>query len=366
MEHTENPLILVVDDIAANLELVCSFLSGQYTTAIAKNGEKAVERALKLQPHLILLDVQMPDINGFEVCRRLQKMDETRHIPVIFMTSLNDVEDKVTGFEVGGVDFLSKPIESAELLARIDTHLSVHRMKQELEEKNRLLELNAERQKRVDKIMRHDLKSPLQAMINIPEILLMDDDLSDSSKSLVALLEEAGQNMLNMINSSLTLYKIEQGVYEPQMESVRLLRVVRQAADPVQAHFSEVALLVDDLDDRCAVQGEELLLFTLFSNLLKNAFEASPLPGTITVSVSEAEAVSIRIHNRGAVPEAIRESFFEEFSTSGKSLGTGLGTYSAMLIAEVLGGSLSLDTSEPGATSIVVTLQKGSHRNDIH
>lgn len=346
--------ILLVDDVPSNLQLLSSHLC-EYTTAIAKNGIKAIQRAEKLNPHLILMDIQMPEMDGYEACRRLKENPRTRNIPIIFMTALSDSRSTVEGFEMGAVDYITKPFDKAELLARVKTHLSVHQMKNELQEKNRLLEENAVHQKRVDKIMRHDLKGPLQVLINIPMLLTSEGPVTPGQKQMIQIMDEAAQNMLEMINSSLTIYKIEQGIYRPVFETIDIAEVISQA-NSTQSHKFSGTSFVFNSEKKCTVQGEYLLLLTLFSNLLKNAYEAAHSAGTVEVTVAENDrAVTIAITNPGSVPEEIREIFFNEFTTAGKEHGTGLGTYSAKLLTEALNGSIELDCSRENFTTVRIS-----------
>jgi PAS domain S-box-containing protein len=143
--------ILIVDDIAANLQVVADFLSGcGYDVLIAQEGEEALERAALAQPDLIMLDVLLPDANGFDVCRRLKQDPRTRHIPVIFMTALVDTEHKLAGFAAGGIDYVTKPLDLAEMQARIDTHMRLRWLQKQLEQKNAELERSrAELERRV-------------------------------------------------------------------------------------------------------------------------------------------------------------------------------------------------------------------------
>lgn len=132
--------ILIVDDNSNNLKVISQALkSAGWIVAIAKNGETALKQIKHTQPALILLDVMMPGIDGFETCRRLQADPQTRHIPVIFMTALASTEDKLKGFEVGGVDYITKPIQHEEILARVKTHLQIYELNRQLESKNQLL-----------------------------------------------------------------------------------------------------------------------------------------------------------------------------------------------------------------------------------
>lgn len=135
------PTILIVDDTPSNLSVVVDlFESRGYRVAIAQDGEEGLQRAQLVLPSLILLDVMLPDTDGFEICRRLKAQEKTRNIPVIFMTSLASVEHKVNGFDAGGVDYVTKPLQIDEVMARVDTHLKLHAAQKRLEEQNAQLE----------------------------------------------------------------------------------------------------------------------------------------------------------------------------------------------------------------------------------
>jgi CheY-like chemotaxis protein len=125
-DASSSKTILVVDDLPANLELVAGSLEQRgYHVVVAQGGAEALERALLVRPALILLDVTMPGIDGFETCRQLKAIDELRDIPVLFMSARADVGDKLAGFSTGAVDYITKPVDSAELLARVGTHLAL-------------------------------------------------------------------------------------------------------------------------------------------------------------------------------------------------------------------------------------------------
>jgi len=132
--------ILVVDDVARNLQVLCNILAKEkYRLAVARNGKQALETAEKVTPELILLDVMMPELDGFEVCKRLRNSPGTRDIPVIFLTAKTELESIVKGFEIGAVDYVTKPFNETELLARVRTHLELKRAREELVKRNKEL-----------------------------------------------------------------------------------------------------------------------------------------------------------------------------------------------------------------------------------
>ena len=134
------PLILIVDDNATNIDLLVRTLKTDYNLGIAKNGSKALEYAGKYHPDLVLLDIMMPEMDGYEVCNRLKADQETQSIPIIFITAMGEPLNKTRGFELGAVDYITKPFHAAEIKARIKTHLSIEDMRLELKSQNQILE----------------------------------------------------------------------------------------------------------------------------------------------------------------------------------------------------------------------------------
>ncbi len=137
---TNSALILIVDDNSTNIDLLVSSLKATYRLGIAKNGFKAIDYALKYLPDLILLDVMMPEMNGYEVCKHLKADSSTKNIPVIFITALTETGHKTRGFEVGGVDYITKPFNADEVTARVKTHISLKKMRETLKNQNIFLE----------------------------------------------------------------------------------------------------------------------------------------------------------------------------------------------------------------------------------
>ena len=145
MEQTQKGVILVVDDTPENLGVLFDYLDQfGFTVLLVQNGDNALKQAERNHPDLILLDIMMPEMNGYEVCTRLKEMPETRDIPVIFITAMSEARNKTHGFEVGGVDYITKPFHAAEVKARVKTHLSLKSMREELNDQNIILEQKVE------------------------------------------------------------------------------------------------------------------------------------------------------------------------------------------------------------------------------
>jgi signal transduction histidine kinase len=217
----------------------------------------------------------------------------------------------------------------------------------------------------VERIIRHDLKSPLGAIIGLPDMLLHQSGLSETMVESLTMIRDAGHNMLNQINLSLDLFKMEQGSYNLNPEPVEIMALMREILPQIGQFVRMMQLRVEmQINGRVAssnehffVFGEKLLCLSMLSNLLKNAAEASSKGGTITIGLKRVQnGAKITIHNQGAIPAAIRNRLFEKYVTAGKRHGTGLGAYSAALIAKTLGGAISATSSEDAGTTISVML----------
>lgn len=358
--------VLIVDDMPENLALLDEALGKNYRIKVAMCGEKAIKIALSNDPpDLILLDIVMPDINGYDVCRRLKADERSREIPIMFVTGKRGFEDEILGFRLGAVDYITKPISPPIVRARVKNLLELIRARQQLEAQNKILLETAQLREDVEQMTRHDLKNPLNAILSYPQLIEMVGELNDQQRQFLRAIEIAGFRMLNMINRSLDLVKMERGIYTFQSAPMNLIQLFQAIIKEIQEFAHQRSLWIEMFVNTLPVHavetfiiyGEELLCYSMFANLIRNALEASPPEHPIVINLIQEQAMAvIRIQNTGAVPEPIRDRFFEKYVTFGKHNGTGLGTYSARLIAETHGGSVQLDVSEPGSTTIIVRL----------
>ncbi|MEZ7197063.1 sensor histidine kinase [Pseudodesulfovibrio karagichevae] len=218
----------------------------------------------------------------------------------------------------------------------------------------------------VEQIMRHDLKSPLNGVIGIPQLLLEEGNLTEQQETLVRLIESTGYRILDMVNHSLDLFKMETGVYEYAPAEVDALEVVQMVledhAGPARTKNISLDLSVEraacGVD--CRIRSDKDLLYHMLSNFIANAVDASPDGGSVEVRIEGVPCREIRIRNRGAVPAEIRDQFFEKYKTWGKKRGTGLGTYSSKLMADAMGYVLRLDTSDEDDTTVISILLSGA------
>lgn len=358
--------IIIADDTPENLTLLRDLLTQEgYRVRPVLQGELALRIARKEPPDLILLDVLMPGLNGYETCERLKADPLTADCPVLFISALDGTSDKVRGFQVGGLDYITKPFRQEEVLARVRTHLALRAAQKMLKAQNTALVAAANLQADVERILRHDLRGPLANIIAFSELIAQESGQETPVGENAKIINDAAYSALSMIHGSFDLLRMERGTYELRPETYAIRETLQQIFREMGAIARQKSLslrLVDaGADDKAGflVQGERLLTRSLFYNLLKNAIEASPEAGEVSVSLACRAAermVEVRLHNFGEVPESLRAQFFEKYATAGKIGGSGLGTYSARLMALTQGGSISLDSSVPGQTTLVVIL----------
>ena len=240
----------------------------------------------------------------------------------------------------------------------------------ELQKQNEILAENVRLKDDVERISRHDLRTPLASIISLAQIVRDGGGLPPQHDASLKLIEQTGYRAMNLANLSLDLFKMEQGTYRLSPATVDLRAVIERVLSDLQPvmRTREVTCEVRQSDPpplkasagQAAlhlVRGDELLSYSMLSNLIKNAVEATPSGGRVSILLGrEAEMVRVRIHNPGAIPPSLRERFFDKYATAGKKGGTGLGAYSARLMAETQGGTIQVSTSDEQGTTITIDL----------
>ncbi|MGM0601426.1 MAG: response regulator [Candidatus Rifleibacteriota bacterium] len=315
-------------------------------------------------PEAIVLDLIEPDSAVFNVCVKLKQNTATKSIPIFFIVEGGNEKDAIRCLEIGATEYITKPLSPKLLLARLRNRLALSFELKELQKENTLLYKSLRLREDLEKVARHDLKGPLTAMINIERILVQSNNLLPDQIELLEHLSESAHRMLEMINRTTSFYQIEHETYQFIPVQVNLVKVVFQVFQEFQKAIAAKNLrwnlFVNDLPasgkENFAVEGEDLLFFFMLSNLIKNAIEASPEGEEINVSLEDAMIPTISIQNRGAIPESIRDNIFEKYTTVGKEGGTGLGVYSAQMLAKTVGGKITFVTSEDKGTTFQVSL----------
>lgn len=305
--------ILIVDDTPANLGVLVETLgSAGYQLMVAEDGDEALAQTAKTQPDLILLDVMMPGMDGFETCRRLRAQPHTQDVPVLFMTALNETADKVKAFAAGGVDYITKPIEHEEALARVRTHLTLRRLRRELEAQLALK----------DRFMRfagHDLRNPLCLILMSSELVNRQPIVSETpslAKYINNIAESAGQ-MRRIIDTFLDLRAPTAASTSSGKNSRVDLNLLADAV--VRQHTPAAERKKIELTTQLAptlppVRGDAALIYQAYANLVSNALKFTPVGGRVSIGTrAGAETIRVEIADTGpGVPMGERERLFRE------------------------------------------------------
>ena len=299
--------ILIVDDTPANLGVLVETLGvAGYQLMVAEDGEEALAQTLQTQPDLILLDVMMPGIDGFETCRRLKERAETKDIPVLFMTALNETTDKVKAFAAGAVDYIAKPIEHEEALARVGTHLAIRRLQRELQEQIAL-------KQRFMKIAGHDLRNPLFLIMLATELARRQTGIPPKVIRFLESIEESAAHIRRIID---TFLEIRTPLANQDTGGVDLgllgTAVVRQHEHA--AERKNIRLTLDNVEDLPLVRCEAALSYQAFSNFISNALKFTPVGGQVTVRTRLLDKiVRVEVEDSGpGVPVNERERLFRK------------------------------------------------------
>jgi CheY-like chemotaxis protein len=245
-ETTPRGNILIVDDTPANLRLLSNMLAEQrYKVRSVINGQMALTATQASPPDLILLDIRMPEMNGYEVCEHLKADEDTHDIPIIFISALDATQDKVKAFTVGGVDYITKPFQLEEVLARVETHLALRNLQKSLQreiiERDKLIaELDA-----YAHTVAHDLKNPLGALVGFSDMLETEyTELSDEQLLLcVNTIAKSARKMTNIIEELLLLAsvrKMDDVRTEPLDMAAVVVEALDRLADMIAGHQAEI------------------------------------------------------------------------------------------------------------------------------
>ena len=382
--------ILIVDDVPDNLHLLTSMLREQgYSARPVPNGRLALRAAENDPPDLILLDVDMPGMDGFEVCRELKANTKTRDIPVIFVSAMDDVADQVKGFEVGAIDYIGKPFQASEILIRLQTHLSLRALQQQMQTQNVRLREQAEalaqanaglaRAARLkDEFLAsvsHELRTPLNAILGISEVLSdgIYGALNEKQRRSVQVIEESGRHLLDLINDILDVAKIEANKVELEIALVSVEAVCQASLQFIRRSAAEKRLNVSFTIDSSVttIWADERRLKQILVNLLSNAVKFTPEDGMVgleAVGDAEREVLRFTVWDTGiGIPEEEMGRLFQPFvqldsRLSRQYAGTGLGLALVHRLADMHGGSVSMESRAGKGSRFTVSLPWKMHR----
>jgi two-component system, sensor histidine kinase and response regulator len=357
--------ILIVDDKPENLNVLSRMLEMRgYNVRPALNGDLAIRATLKAPPDLILLDVNMPDMNGYEVCSRLKQDERSANIPVIFISALSDTDDKIQAFRVGGVDYVSKPFRVEEVLARVNAQLTLYKQRRQIEqllEQQRAYYENLNQLK--DQLLStasHDLKNPLSVIMGYLHLLEQDNPGNDPEFLMhcIGQMKHATERMNSLISDLLDLAKIETGL-ALTFADTNLNEFLQQclADHSVSAQAKHIDLEVIPTETNTIARVDAARLAQAINNLLSNAIKYTPEGGSVRLAIeSNGDNAVIRVSDTGmGIPAESLPRLFEKFyrvpTEAHQSIeGTGLGLAIAKAVVDQHNGQIWA-VSEPGKGS---------------
>jgi two-component system, sensor histidine kinase and response regulator len=379
--------VLVVDDNITNLKIASEHLQReQFEVLTARDGESAIERARIGQPDLILLDVQMPPgIDGFETCRRLKADEQTRAIPVIFTTVLTEVEDKLKGFAAGGVDYVPKPFQIEELLARVNTHITIYRLQRNLQIEIRERQMAEARTRQFVADASHELRSPMTVLSGYLDILQMGakNDPAQTDHIINNMQKEVNR-LSRMVIDLLTLTKLDtNGRNNLRVEEVRLADLLARAQDNFRnlAAGRTLELAIEPASAEATVSGDGDQLYQVVSNLLDNALRYTNADdGAIRLSLHRVETLppqlkvlpennwlALKVQDNGCGIEPEKLPFiFDRFYRADRSRtrrtgNAGLGLSISKSIVEAHSGLIMVESQPEVGTTFSIFLRATSY-----
>lgn len=365
MSVDNTPTALIVDDTPLMLDLLAKHLGrANYHIISAKDGKTAIQLAEDAQPDIILLDIMMPDMNGFEVCKQLKDNEATKDIPVIFTTALSDIDDKVRGFEVGAVDYVTKPFNGREVLARVATHLTIRNLQKKLQAEvaerrkaeEALRQYTAELQTRNQELdafartVAHDLQNPLGAINGIANILVTDyaDMPPESLKEYLQAIVRGSRKATNIVDELLILASVRQHDVKPV--PLDMAAIVDEAQQRLFDMINENQAQITHPNHWPVALGYAPWIEEVWANYISNAIKYGGSPPYIELGATPQANGTVRFwikdNGAGLTPEE-QARLFTPFTrlSEARAQGHGLGLSIVRRIIEKLGGAVGVESN---------------------
>lgn len=391
-----NQLILIVDDNATNLKVLSQTLtSAGFQLAVATNGEEALEQVLEELPELILLDVKMPKIDGFETCIRLKANPKTKDIPIIFMTALSETIDKVKGLSLGAVDYITKPFDEQDVLARVRVHLRLRIAQKQIISQEKLASLGT-----ITAGVAHELRNPLNFVINYAQSSLdnlnqllvnIQKNLTLDSLEIIPQLQEIitdaeaiythGQRATRIIESMMQLARAEPGEYQCvnlndllhqalklayhsfRVKHPQFVITINTQFDP---NLEVIEVIISDLN-RALINIIDNSCYALYSKIQDNKNQEETFNPTLSLTTKNQDYdIEIKIHDNGiGIKPELMDNIFTPFFTTkppGEGIGLGLSLTHDIIVVQH-GGTLQVDTKWKQYTEFILRLPKNQTGN---
>ncbi len=364
----KKPLVLIVDDNPANIQVVGNHLvQNNIDISMATDGNKAIIAAKAKTPDLILLDIMMPEVDGYQVARQLKADPQTKDIPIIFLTAKNTTEDVIKGFSMGAVDYIVKPFNSSELLVRVHNHLELKKYRDLVLAKNLQLEnLNLEKNELLG-IAAHDLKNPIYNISMLAKVILEEELEKEEIAEFAGDIVKTSEKMLDLIKNLLDINAIEEGRIKICIEDTNLDELIKTSMKIYKdrAAAKSIELNYENLSKDSKAKADSNAMHQVLDNLISNAIKYSPLEKSIYISLFDSgEEIICSIKDEGpGLDEKDKSKLFQKFSklspqpTAGEH-STGLGLSIVKKYLDLMNGSIEVETELGMGCNFIVKLRK--------
>lgn len=346
-------LILIVDDIPKNIQLIGKILDNKgYQIVAVTKGDQVLNTAKKHKPDLILLDIMMPEKSGYDVCRELKAEENLSEIPVIFLTARSEEEDIIKGLKLGGADYVTKPFNSGELLARINTHLSLKQARDQIVKQQEELQDMSETKDKIYSIIAHDLKGALFGITGIGKILqydLEDQKVNEEIKENIDLIYQSAHSANQILENLLVWTRLETDILDLNPTKFPLSDCIEECIELYKIQASKKQILIDFKPGNSTLYADQQMISTIFRNLISNAIKFSESGGRISIEVnSNDNVIKVSVKDEGlGMTEKVQQNIFNpgerpKREGTGNEKGTGLGLLLCKEFVEMHNGAINV------------------------
>jgi signal transduction histidine kinase len=362
-----NPKILIIDDIAENIKVAANVLKKQnFNISYAQTGKAGIERAEKVRFDLILLDIMMPEMDGFEVCRQLKHNEKTKEIPVIFLTAKADEESLRKGFDAGGVDFITKPFKVTELIARVNTHIQLKFAQEQLSKTNEEIRLANENKDKLLSIIAHDLRNPFSVLITFSK-LIMDSYEEFSKEDILTYMKsfyDTSKQGFNLLDNLLKWSKSQTGKMEIIGEKLDMNDLTEETITLLNSQaLNKNIKLYNNVPKKLYAFADTNMILTVLRNLISNAIKFTDKGGKVEVfgEIKDTK-VMIQVKDTGVgiaaddIPKIFRIDIKHSTSGTEGERGTGLGIILCKEFIEKNNGELGVESRQGKGSTFFFSL----------
>lgn len=356
LNQANNATIMIIDDVEQNIEILGNILhEAGYHLITATGALDAISILDNVHPDIILLDIMMPGMNGFELCEQIKANKNLQEIPIIFLTAKADTRDIIRGFEVGGIDYVTKPFNSTELLVRIQTHIRTKRLREELLQANKKLEELNQTKTKFFSIIAHDIRSPLSGVYTLLDSLAIKVKKDNEVSHYVNIMQQSFQKLFNLLENLLEWSRVELDSFSINKERINILEPIRTNVSLFSelAMQKEIEIKINSSEPRF-VNVDINMLNTIIRNLLTNAIKFTNKGGIIQINYTSKNGyLELQIKDNGVgmdqhkVKNLFSSGTVKTTPGTKNEKGSGLGLLLCREMVERNGGRIKAE-SEPG------------------